>query len=100
MGHFLIGPTVPLGETVEVGQGLSCAILEYGAKNIWLKGDLLCAVNWIKAHKGCGTYTEMLIQDMRVWIDSIDNCWCSHITCEDNITADYMAGVGSRGNAL
>ena len=71
-----------------------------GARSIWLEGDSMCVVNWIISRRGSNGYADTLIQDMVIWIGSIEEFWCSHIMREGNMAMDYITDIGLKGMAV
>jgi len=65
-----------------------------------MEGDSSFAINWINVRSSNGGHYEILIHDIKVWIDLIEDFLCSHILHEGNMVADYMTGVGSRGTSI
>ena len=63
----LVGVSVSLTEITRALAGLKCAIMELGAKKVWMEGDSRCVVYWINSRKGNGGYSEGLIRDMSGW---------------------------------
>lgn len=88
---LLFAYSVPFVELLAAWMGVKAAVMELIASHVWLEGDSISVINWIKKSYSKQHFQVPVFHDLWLWKSTLVSCTISYIYHKANQVADYLA---------